>query len=196
MKKMSFPGLMIVLLVCCSFLCLGDTIYLKNGEKIQTSYAKIVGNQIVFSKFGGMISFPMSLVDRIENDSYIEPKQSSEGAPTSSTAPAPSTTRTLPATSSSAQDSSQNRLEMQKRNDQYWTKRKEELTNRLNEAEQKLQAARTNNLALRYAGGAGLAQSSQDVDALEKEIAQLREQLANLEDDARKYGISPGVLRE
>jgi hypothetical protein len=192
MKKTSFPGLMIVLLVCCSFICLGDTIYLKNGEKIQTSYAKVVGNQIVFSKFGGTISLPMSLVDRIGSDNYIEPKQSSEAAPTSSPVPAPSTTRTLPATSSSAQNS----IDMQKRNDQYWTKRKEELTNRLNEAEQKLQAARTNNLALRYAGGAGLAQSSQDVDALEKEIAQLREQLANLEDDARKYGISPGVLRE
>jgi hypothetical protein len=192
MKKTYFPGLMIVLLVCCSFLCLGDTIYLKNGEKIQTSYAKVVGNQIVFSKFGGTISLPMSLVDRIESDNFIEPKQSSEAAPTTSPAPAPSTTRTLPTTSSSTQ----NRLDMQKRNAQYWTKRKEELTKRLNEAEQKLQAARTNNLALRYAGGAGLAQTSQQVEALEREIAQLREQLANLEDDARKFGISPGVLRE
>jgi hypothetical protein len=196
MKKMFIPGLMMALLVFCSLLCLGDTIYLKNGEKIQTSYAEVKGNQVIFSKFGGMISLPMTLVDRIESDSYVEPEKSSEAARPSPAGRTSSTPSSSPATRSSAQDSGQRRLEMQKKNTQYWVKRKQELTQRLNEAEQKLQAARANNLAMRYAGGAGLALSGQQIEALESEIAQLREQLDNLEDEARRYGIAPGVFRE
>jgi hypothetical protein len=196
MKKMFIPGLMMALLAFCSLLCLGDTIYLKNGEKIQTTYAEVKGNQVIFSKFGGMVSLPMTLVDRIESDSYVEPEKSSEAAPASTAVRTSSTPTSSPATGSSSQDSAQRRLEMQKKNAQYWVKRKQELTDRLNDAEQKLQAARANNLAMRYAGGAGLALSGQQIEALEREITQLREQLDNLDDEARRYGIAPGVLRE
>ena len=193
---MLIPGLMMALLAFCSLLCLGDTIYLKNGEKIQTSFAEVKGNQVIFSKFGGMISLPMTLVDRIESDSYAEPERSTEATPASTTVRTSSTPSSSPAPRSGAQDSAQRRIEMQKKNTQYWIKRKQELTKQLNEAEQKLQAARANNLAMRYAGGAGLALSGQQIEALEREIAQLREQLDNLEDEARRYGIAPGVLRE
>jgi hypothetical protein len=196
MKKMLIPGLMMALLAFCSLLCLGDTIYLRNGEKIQTSYAEVKGNQVIFSKFGGRISLPMTLVDRIESDSYAEPAKSTEAAPASTTVRTSSTPSSSPSTRSGDQDSAQRRIEMQKKNAQYWVKRKQELTKQLNEAEQKLQAARANNLAMRYAGGAGLALSGQQIEALEREIAQLREQLDNLEDEARRYGIAPGVLRE
>lgn len=192
MAKKSIPGLLITFLLLCTFLCLGDTIYLKNGQKIRTSYAEIKGDKVFFTQFGGVVSVPMSLVDRIESDRFAEPAKSTVSASPLSPTPA---TPAIAGEQQPAQESKEVDSERQKKETEYWIKRKQKLTQRLADAEKELQTARHDNFATRYAGGA-LERSIKRIEALEKEIAQLKQDIANLEDEARRYSIPPGVFRE
>jgi len=202
MIKKSIPGLLIAFLLLCTFLCLGDTIYLKNGQKIRTSYAEIKGDKVSFSQFGGIVSLPMSLVDRIESDRFIEPEKGSALAPSSASTPTtPETSTTAeqqPAQEGKqppAQESKESDPEQEKKDPEYWIKKKQELTQRLAQAEKELQEAKHDNFATRYAGGA-LERSIKRIESLENEIARLKLETANLETEAKKYGILPGVFRE
>ena len=200
MRKRSLPGLLIASVLLCTFLCLGDTIYLKNGETIRTSFAEIQGDKVIFNQLGGTVAIPMSLVDRIERDKQAEPFKEPGPPPLTSpstpSAPSEKGVKEASAGEKEASKSEGAKLDAAKRNSQYWIKRKQELTKRLAEAEKELEIARGNNFAMRYAGGVGLERTHKQVEALDKEIAQIKAELANLEFEARKYGILPGVFRE
>jgi len=196
MAKKSIPGLLITfLLLLYTSLCLGDTIYLKNGEKIRSSYVEVKRDKIFFTQFGGRISLPMSLVDRVESDRFAEPVQSIVSAAPLSATPTTPATPAMAGSQQPVQESKEVDTEQEKKEAKYWIKKKQILTQRLAQAEKELQTARHDNFASRYAGGA-LERTIKRIEALEKEIDQIKQELVNLEDEARRYGIPPGVLRE
>ena len=50
-----------------------DTVYLKNGRAIDSSYVRIEGDRVVVRQYAGLVAFPMGLVDRIEENDNVEP---------------------------------------------------------------------------------------------------------------------------
>jgi hypothetical protein len=74
MRTLRIP-VMVFATACSLLLALpvsADTIYLKNGRRIDTSSARVEGDRVVVRLFGGEVSFPMSVVDRIEENSAAE----------------------------------------------------------------------------------------------------------------------------
>ena len=64
-------------LIVASFILGGaaaaDTVYLKNGRAIDSSYVRIEGDRVVVRQYAGLVAFPMGLVDRIEENGNLEP---------------------------------------------------------------------------------------------------------------------------
>jgi len=74
MRTLRIPA--IVFATACSLLLAfsvtADTVYLKNGRRIDTSSARVEGERVIVRLFGGEVSFPMSVVDRIEQNTAVE----------------------------------------------------------------------------------------------------------------------------
>ena len=50
-----------------------DTVYLKNGRVMRSSMVRVEGDRVYVRLYGGEVSFPMSMVERIEEDNLGEP---------------------------------------------------------------------------------------------------------------------------
>ena len=51
-----------------------DTIYMKNGRTIVSSHVRVEGDRVIFLQYGGEVSLPLSMVDRIVEDTEVEPE--------------------------------------------------------------------------------------------------------------------------
>ncbi|HJO02472.1 MAG TPA: hypothetical protein QGG47_00705 [Acidobacteriota bacterium] len=52
-----------------------DSVYLKNGRVIRTALARVDGQQVVFTQYGGEQSIPVSVVERVVVDDHVGPAQ-------------------------------------------------------------------------------------------------------------------------
>ncbi|MGD8815794.1 MAG: hypothetical protein PVJ51_01320 [Acidobacteriota bacterium] len=74
MRTLRIPA--IVFATACGLLLTfpvtADTVYLKNGRTIDTSSVRVEGERVIVRLFGGEVSFPLSVVDRIEENTAVE----------------------------------------------------------------------------------------------------------------------------
>jgi len=162
-----------------------DTIYLKNGRMIRTSTVRVEGDQIHFIQYGGKVSLPMSLVDRIVEDANTEPAATPPPAvPVADPAATPDPN--APA------DPEEDVPEEQTR--EFWQDRV-----RANEAEKEqvrlqIEDLRRTERAFLFSHRS-TAETRASIEAAEARLDELDQETSDLQADARTQGVPPGWLR-
>ncbi|MDH5406337.1 MAG: hypothetical protein OEZ30_09960 [Candidatus Aminicenantes bacterium] len=189
--KLFTCGLLLMALFCFSGLISADTIYLKNGKKIQTSWVETKGDKVNFLKYGGIVTIPLAKVERIVPD-FFEEKSIDRTASVPETAEqvAPPPEEALP----EEEEEEIPEEEMLKRTPQYWIERRAFLNEQIQAKEEQIWQLQI-NVQGAIATGISTIPLAEKIMQLEEEIAQMREELANLEFEAKRYGIRPGELR-
>ncbi|TKJ29594.1 hypothetical protein CEE39_08990 [bacterium (candidate division B38) B3_B38] len=189
--KLFTCGLLLMALFCFSGLISADTIYLKSGREIQTSWVEVKGDKVQFLKYGGIVSIPLGKVERIVSDLFEEKSidhTASDQEMAEQVAPPPE--EALP----EEEEEEIPEEEMLKRTPQYWIERREFLNEQIRAKEEEIwQLQITVHGAI--ATGISTIPLAEKIMQLEEEIALINEELANLEFEARRYGIRPGELR-
>jgi hypothetical protein len=190
MKKILLAIMAIFLL---SLLATADTVYLKNGRVIKTPFAEIVGNKVRFIVAGGEVMFPLSIVERIEQDYFAFPEKKATTAAQPSPTPPEEGIFPIPEEAVIPTGVGDN-PEAQKKQADYWVKRRKQLSEELQKAEKGLNEARRR---LRTSvDPRDRARTRQEIERLQKDIERYRNELNNLGTEAKKHGILPGELRE
>lgn len=76
-----FAALTITFVCAAAASAQADTIYLKNGRIITSSYVRVEGDRVFVRLFGGLVGFPMSMVDRIVEDDRVEARPTVDPTP-------------------------------------------------------------------------------------------------------------------
>ena len=182
-------GLLLLALFWLSGLTSADTIYLKSGKKIQTSWVEVKGDKVRFLKYGGIVTIAADQVERIVPDLYAEEGIDHTASDEEYAA--------QPAPSPAAPEEGEEEIlqeEALKRTAQYWIERREFLNQQLIAKEEELQQLRINVLGTLTTGFSTIP-LAEKILLLEEEIVLIKQELANLEFEAKRYGIKPGELR-
>lgn len=190
MKKILLVIMAIFLL---SLLSSADTIYLKNGRVIKTPFAEIVGNKVRFIVGGGEVMFPLSIVEKIEQDYFAFPEKKATTAAQPPPALPEEGISPIPEEGVNPVGIGDN-PEAQKKQAEYWVKRRQQLNEAIQKAERELSEARRR---LRTTvDPRNRRQVRQQIEQFQKDIEKYRNELNNLGTQAKKHGILPGELRK
>jgi len=182
-------GLLLLALFWLSGLSSGDTVYLKNGREIQTSWVEVKGDKVQFLKYGGVVTIPLAKVERVVSDLFEEEKIDHTA---SDEEVAAQVTPSVAAPEEEEEEIPQE--EELKRTAQYWIERREFLNEQIRVKEEEIPQLELNVLGS-IAAGVSTIPLAERIMQLEEEIAQIKEELANLEFEATRYGIKPGEIR-
>lgn len=201
-----------IAMMACTFMLVSpvaaDTVYLKNGRRIDSSSVRVEGDRVYVRLYGGQVAFPMAVVDRIEENDAVEPPTArltgsdSEAAPpdepaqaTEPGAAADAAAGADPAASGDpaaagdpaagedpAEDPPPTPPEQTR---EYWQ-------NRMRPLQQELDRIGNEIDDLQGATGAGIQAR---IDRLEQRRARVQEQVAAIEREARQLGVPAGWLR-
>ncbi len=188
-----------VLVACALFAvstsAVADTIYLKNGRTIRTSDTRIEGDNVIFLQYGGEVTIPMSLIERIEKDDAREPDPLPASQPASSGSAAQSGNQADPnATAGAADPNAPPGPDDPKLTKDYWQQElrafqaeRDQLTTRLEELNREERAFLFSRRST--------ADTRRRIRDTNDQLQALDEQESELRDEARRLGIAPGWLR-
>jgi len=163
---------------------MADTIYMKNGRSIRSSQVRIEGDQVIFLQYGGEVSIPMSMVDRIVKDENVEP----EGAPPPPPAAADDT-QVGPAT-----DPEEEETPPEQTTRDYWQGRVGAITAEREEVELQIEDLRRTERAFLFSHRS-TAETRTQIVAAQARLAQLEQEVTDLQAEARRLNVPPGWLR-
>lgn len=163
---------------------MADTIYMKNGRSIRSSQVRIEGDQVIFLQYGGEVSIPMSMVDRIVQDENVEP----EGAPPPPPAAADDT-QVGPAT-----DPEEEETPPEQTTRDYWQGKVRAITAEREEVELQIEDLRRTERAFLFSHRS-TAETRTQIVAAQARLAELEQELTDLQAEARRLNVPPGWLR-
>jgi len=163
---------------------MADTIYMKNGRSIRSSQVRIEGDQVIFLQYGGEVSIPMSMVDRIVQDENVEP----EGAPPPPPAAADDT-QVGPAT-----DPEEEETPPEQTTRDYWQGRVGAITAEREEVELQIEDLRRTERAFLFSHRS-TAETRTQIVAAQARLAELEQEVTDLQAEARRLNVPPGWLR-
>lgn len=163
---------------------MADTIYMKNGRSIRSSQVRIEGDQVIFLQYGGEVSIPMSMVDRIVKDENVEP----EGAPPPPPAAADDT-QVGPAT-----DPEEEETPPEQTTRDYWQGRVGAITAEREEVELQIEDLRRTERAFLFSHRS-TAETRTQIVAAQARLAELEQEVTDLQAEARRLNVPPGWLR-
>lgn len=163
---------------------MADTIYMKNGRSIRSSQVRIEGDQVIFLQYGGEVSIPMSMVDRIVKDENVEP----EGAPPPPPAAADDT-QVGPAT-----DPEEEETPPEQTTRDYWQGKVRAITAEREEVELQIEDLRRTERAFLFSHRS-TAETRTQIVAAQARLAELEQEVTDLQAEARRLNVPPGWLR-
>lgn len=163
---------------------MADTIYMKNGRSIRSSQVRIEGDQVIFLQYGGEVSIPMSMVDRIVQDENVEP----EGAPPPPPAAADDT-QVGPAT-----DPEEEETPPEQTTRDYWQGKVRAITAEREEVELQIEDLRRTERAFLFSHRS-TAETRTQIVAAQARLAELEQEVTDLQAEARRLNVPPGWLR-
>ncbi len=163
---------------------MADTIYMKNGRSIRSSQVRIEGDQVIFLQYGGEVSIPMSMVDRIVQDENVEP----EGAPPPPPAAADDT-QVGPAT-----DPEEEETPPEQTTRDYWQGKVGAITAEREEVELQIADLRRTERAFLFSHRS-TAETRTQIVAAQARLAELEQEVTDLQAEARRLNVPPGWLR-
>ncbi len=173
-----------------------DTIYLRNGQAIHTSSARIDGDRVVFVQFGQTVGIPLSEVDRIEENDRTGP---TARRPPSSTVPADSTPDPAAASATGGTEAAtagddEPEAPDPRETKEYWQERVLSIESERQTLELELQDLRRIERAFLFSHRSTAATRIQ-IEEVQARIEANEEALPLLRREARALGIPPGWLR-
>ena len=188
-----------VLVVCAVFAlatsAVADTIYLKNGREILTSTTRIEGDNVIFLQYGGEVTIPLSLVDRIEEDEAREPDPLPVSQPASSGSAGQSGDQAGANAAGGAADpnAAPGTVDPKSTRD-YWQQELRAFQNERDQLTTRLEDLDREERAFLFARRS-TASTRRRIDDTNAQLEALDEQETELRDEARRLGIPPGWLR-
>jgi len=182
-KRLALTFLAAGLVLAVAATATADTIYLKNGRTIYSSIVRVEGDQVFFIQYGGEVSVPMSLVDRIEEDEKIEPI----GTPTAPP-PAPAD----PDDPATAPDPEADVPPEQTR--EYWQDRVGSIVAEREQVNLQIEDLKRTERAFLFSHRS-TAETRRQLEDAETRLTELDEEMSNLQAEARRNQIPAGWLR-
>jgi hypothetical protein len=164
-----------------------DTIYLKSGRSIRTSQVRVEGDRVYFIQFGGEVSVPLSVVDRIVEDARVEP----EGSPPRPT-PTPPATGDAAATPAASAAGEGEAAEQQTQ--RYWQDRVRTIEAEKEQVALQIEDFKRTERAFLFSQRS-TAETRQKIAAAEQRLVELDQEASDLQTEARRLGVPAGWLR-
>ena len=163
---------------------MADTIYMKNGRTIHSAHVRVEGDRVFFLQYGGEVSIPLSLVDRIVADANVEP----EGAPPPPPAPPTDDPQADPAPDPEAEE-----IPPEQTRD-YWQDAVRTIVAERAEVDLEIEDLRRAERAFLFSHRS-TAETRAQIDAAEVRLTELDQEMRDLQAEARRLQIPPGWLR-
>ena len=164
---------------------MADTIYMKNGRLIHSSHVRVEGDRVIFLQYGGEVSIPMSLVDRIVKDAEVEP----EGAP-----PLPPAADPSPVDPAADPADPEAPETPPKETRDYWQDAVARIVADREEVGLEIESLRRTERAFLFSQRSTADTRAQIVVA-EVQLTELDQEMTDLQTEARRLGIPSGWLR-
>jgi len=172
-----------------------DTIYLKNGRTIRTSDTRIEGDNVIFLQYGGEVTIPMSLIERIEEDDAQEPDPLPVSQPASSGSAAQSGDQAAPnATAGAADPNAPPGPDDPRLTRDYWQQELRAFQGERDQLNTRLEELNREERAFLFSRRS-TADTRRRIQDTKDQLEALDEQESELRDEARRLGIAPGWLR-
>ncbi len=163
-----------------------DTIYMKNGRSIRSSEVRVEGDWVIFVQYGGEVSIPLQLVDRVVADLEVEP----EGTPP----PPPPAAEVSPADpAADPADPAAAETPPQETRD-YWQNAVATIVADREEIGLEIESLRRTERAFLFSHRS-TAETRAQIDAAELRLTELDQEMNDLQAEARRLRIPPGWLR-
>lgn len=172
-----------------------DAIHLKNGRTIHTSQTRVEGDRLYFIQYGGEVSIPLSLVERVVEDEQSGPEaRPTPPAGTPAEGEAPEGEEATAADEEAATEEAEEEVPEQQTRE-YWQERRRQITDRIDALEDQIEELRREERAFLFSHRS-TAHVRRQIEQVEAELQEHREQLASLREEARRAGVPPGWVRE
>ena len=165
---------------------MADTIYMKNGRTIRSSQVRIEGDRVIFLQYGGEVSVPLSMVDRIVEDAAVEP----EGTPPPPPPPPP--TADDPEADPDPDSDAEETPPQQTRD--YWQSAVGTIVAARELVDLEIEGLKRTERAFLFSHRS-TAETRAQIDAAELRLTELDQEMSDLQAEARALGIAPGWLR-
>jgi len=162
-----------------------DTIYLKSGRSIRTSHVRVEGDRVYFVQYGGEVSVPLSVVDRIVEDARVEP----DGSPAPATPPATGDAAATPAASADGEGEA-----AEQQTQRYWQDRVRTIEAEKEQVALQIEDFKRTERAFLFSQRS-TAETRQKIAAAEQRLTELDQEAADLQTEARRLGVPAGWLR-
>lgn len=184
-----------------------DTIHLKNGRTIHTSQTRVEGERLFFIQYGGEVSIPLTLVERVVEDGRVGPDASPTPSPgAAAQEDAAGAEEDVEATegeervteeeAAAEQDAAAEEDEVPERQTrEYWQERRRQITERIDVLEDQLDELRREERAFLFSHRS-TAHVRRQIEQVEAELQEEQERLGALREEARRAGVPPGWVRE
>ncbi len=163
-------------------MAMADTIYMKNGRTIRSSQVRIEGDRVIFLQYGGEVSVPLSMVDRIVEDANVEPDGS----------PLPPPTADDPAADPDPDPDEEEVLPERTRD--YWQEKAGAIVAEREQVELQIEDLKRTERAFLFSHRS-TADTRAQIDVAEARLVELDEETSALQAEARRLLIPPGWLR-
>lgn len=166
-----------------------DTIYLKNGRTIRSAQVRVEGDRVIFIQYGGEVALPMSIVDRIEQDTSIGP----DGTP--SRPPQAEASDTESSESGEGTDTGgEGDSVPEDQTQEYWQSRVRANMDEREQVQLQIEDLRRQERAFLFSHRS-TADTHAAIEAAQERLTELEQAMADIRTDARQAGIPPGWLR-
>ena len=155
-----------------------DTIYLKNGRSILSSQVRVEGDRVIFLQYGGEVSIPMSMVDRIVTDAEVEPEGTPPPPPAADPSPADPEAPEIPP----------------KETRDYWQNAVARIVADREEEVLEIESLKRTERAFLFSQRS-TAETRAQIAAAEVRLTELDQEMTDLQTEVRRLGIAPGWLR-
>jgi polyhydroxyalkanoate synthesis regulator phasin len=160
-----------------------DTIYLKNGREIRTAQVRVEGDRVFFIQYGGEVAMPMSLVERIVADANVGPEAT----------PPPVLPVEDPAADPDAAADAESDIPPEETRE-FWQDRVRTIETEKAEVLTQIEDLRRTERAFLFSRKS-TAPTRQSIDAAEARLAELDQEMTDLQAEARRTGVPAGWLR-
>jgi DNA repair exonuclease SbcCD ATPase subunit len=209
-KKMAALIILPVFMIVAAPAVSGDTIYLKNGQKLQAYIIEQTSEKVTFIRYGGKVTLSLDQVEKIVKDDYgkIDEEKEAQMAREASRRTARETARPeqsdmgdLPDVAAVEQAGGQ----QVPRDDEmpavdetatreHWQKLKRDLESQIDEKKKLIDRLEKERRGLAR-NFINTSEIRKEIDIVKKDLAKLESKYRELPAKARKEGVPPGWLR-
>ena len=182
-QRLALSVLVAALTLALANVAIADTIYMKNGRAIRSSHVRVEGDRVIFMQYGGEVSVPLSMVDRIVEDANVEP----EGTP-----PPPPPTADDPA--ADPEPDPDEEVILPERTRDYWQEKVSAIAAEREQVELQIEDLKRTERAFLFSHRS-TADTRAQIDVAEARLVALDEETSALQTEARRLDIPPGWLR-